>query len=128
MQLKNIIEIAASIIIAFGGSSVIILGLSRWLGEIISNRILERYKFRHEKELEALKTKYSTELEITKSELDKSKHLFYKYSDKQFELYNNLWKVIWDIKKQADSLWQKAEAEKLPKFSKTLRNVKEALY
>jgi hypothetical protein len=128
MNFQDTIYTAFAILASLGISSGIILGFGKWFGNIIANRILDRYKFQHEKDLEALKTKYSTELEMTKAELERSKHQFFKYSDKQFELYNNLWKVLWRIKNLADSLWEKADPKKLPLFAEYLRNTKEVLY
>jgi hypothetical protein len=128
MELKDILTIAASIILSIGGAGAIIIGVSKWFGDLIASRILDNYKFKHERDLENLKKDYQKELEITKSELDKSKHQFLKYSDEQFTFYNKLWKIFWHVKKSTDTLWKTKDPEKLPSFSRLLDNVKEAVY
>lgn len=123
----DFMNLAASMIVSVGGAGVIILALSKWFGDFMANRLLQGKKFSHEKELEEIKSKYTSELEKTKSELEKSKSLFQRYSEKQFELYNNLWKVLWDLKKKADELWENADPQELPGLSKKVWVVKEAV-
>lgn len=74
--------------------------------------IIRLIQYKHERELEALKNKYANELETTKAELEKTKLLFARYSEKQFELYNDLWKVLLYTKQQADMLWEKQNLHK----------------
>ena len=81
----------------------------------------------HEKELEEIKNKYSSELEKTKSELEKAKLQFQRYSEKQFELYNDLWRVLLYTKRQADMLWQKADPTQIPSFSEQIRLTRNAI-
>lgn len=128
MTVKDIFSIAASIIVSVGGAGVIIFGLSKWLGDLIANRLLENYKFNHERDLENLKKEYQKEIEVSKSELEKSKHKFLKYSDEQFSFYNKLWKIFWLLKNRADTVWQTKEPEALPSFAILLGNVKESVY
>ena len=52
---------------------------------------------------------------IQKNELEKAKSQFLRYSEKQFELYNDLWKVLLYTKRQADLLWQKANKPSIHK-------------
>lgn len=124
---QDFLSFTGSLLVSIGGASVVILGLSKWFGDFMASRLLQRQIFRHEKELEDIKSKYSSELEETKSELDKSKALFFRYSEKQFELYNALWKVLWDLKKKADELWELADPKELPNLSKKVSLVKEAI-
>lgn len=128
MNYEEIFAIGAAIIVSLGGAGAIILGISKWLGDFIATRLINKYKFKHDRELEGIKSKYTHELELIKSELDKSKQKFLKYSDKQFDLYNSLWKVLWAIKKKTDDLWEHADPQKLPSFAKYLDSAKEALY
>ena len=89
--------------------------------------ILDAYNNKHEKELEVIKTKYASELENTKNELEKAKSQFLRYSEKQFELYNDLWKVLLYTKRQADLLWQKADPNQIPSFSEQIRLTRNAI-
>mgnify|MGYP000310146321 FL=1 len=74
-----------------------------------------------------IKTKYASELENTKNELEKAKSIFLRYSEKQFELYNDLWKVLLYTKRQADLLWQKADPNQIPSFSEQIRLTRNAI-
>ena len=88
------VKLVTAFIVSIGGSSVVIIALSKWFGNFLSTRLLDAYNNKHEKELEVIKTKYASELENTKNELEKAKSQFLRYSEKQFELYNDLWKVL----------------------------------
>lgn len=60
-------------------------------------------------------------------ELEKAKSQFLRYSEKQFELYNDLWKVLLYTKRQADLLWQKADPNQIPSFSEQIRLTRNAI-
>lgn len=77
--------------------------------------------------MENLKSKYAEELEKTKTDLEKAKLQFVRYSEKQFELYNSLWKVLLYTKQQADMLWEKADPAQIPAFSEQIRLTRNAV-
>ena len=112
------VKLVTAFIVSIGGSSVVIIALSKWFGNFLSTRLLDAYNNKHEKELEVIKTKYASELENTKNELEKAK---------QFELYNDLWKVLLYTKRQADLLWQKADPNQIPSFSEQIRLTRNAI-
>ena len=114
------VKLVTAFIVSIGGSSVVIIALSKWFGNFLSTRILDAYNNKHEKELEVIKTKYASELEKAKSQ-------FLRYSEKQFELYNDLWKVLLYTKRQADLLWQKADPNQIPSFSEQIRLTRNAI-
>lgn len=58
MQLTQIINIATAIIASIGTSSLLIMGLSSWLGRVWAARILEADKLKYAKELEKNKSSY----------------------------------------------------------------------
>jgi hypothetical protein len=93
----------------------------------LSNRLLDSYNNKHEVELESLKSKYVKELEKTKNELEKAKLQFVRYSERQFELYNDLWRVLLLTKQQADLLWQQEEPSQVPSFSEQIRLTRNAI-
>ena len=93
----------------------------------MSQRLLDSYNNKHEQELEELKSKYARELESTKSELEKTKLQFVRYSEKQFELYNDLWKTLQITKQQADMLWLKADPMQIPSFGEQIRLTRKAI-
>lgn len=121
------VKLVTAFIVSIGGSSVVIFALSKWFGNFLSTRLLDSYNNKHEKELEVIKTKYASELENTFNELEKAKSMFLRYSEKQFELYNDLWKVLLYTKRQADLLWQKADPNQIPSFSEQIRLTRNAI-
>ena len=123
----DFLELIGALLFSIGGASVVIVGLSKRFGEFISQRLLDRYNNKHESELEAIKNKYQKELESTKTDLDKAKSLYLRYTEKQFELYNDLWKVLLYTKQQADALWEKASPEKIPSFIEQIQLTKNAV-
>jgi len=124
---KDYIEILGAVFVSLGGSTVIILGLSKWFGDVFAQKLILGFKNRHEKDLEDLKSGYQKELESTKVELDKAKSQFLRYTEKQFELYNDLWKVLLYTKNQADSLWEVANPDQIPSFSEQIKLSKDAI-
>lgn len=123
----DFLELIGALLVSVGGASVVIVGLSKWFGEFMSQRLLDWYNNKHESELEGIKTKYQKELESTKTDLDKAKSLYLRYTEKQFELYNDLWKVLLYTKQQADTLWEKASPEKIPSFIEQIQLTKNAV-
>lgn len=127
MELMEYVKLVTAFVVSIGGSSVVIVALAKFFGGFISTRLLDSYNNKHEKELEEIKNKYSSELEKTKSELEKAKLQFQRYSEKQFELYNDLWRVLLYTKRQADMLWQKAGPTQIPSFSEQIRLTRNAI-
>ena len=127
MNMKDIFQLLAALAISLGGTTVVVVALAKWFGGFISTRLLDSYNNKHERELEKIKGNYSTELEKTKSELEKAKSRFLRYSEKQFELYNDLWKVLLQTKHQADMLWEKANPQQLPAFGEQIRLTRKAI-
>ena len=127
MNMKDIFQFLAALAVSLGGTTVVVVALAKWFGGFISTRLLDSYNNKHERELEKIKSDYSTELEKTKSELEKAKSRFLRYSEKQFELYNDLWKVLLQTKHQADMLWEKANPQQLPAFGEQIRLTRKAI-
>lgn len=127
MNMKDIFQLLAALAVSLGGTTVVVVALAKWFGGFISTRLLDSYNNKHERELEKIKSDYSTELEKTKSELEKAKSRFLRYSEKQFELYNDLWKVLLQTKHQADMLWEKANPQQLPAFGEQIRLTRKAI-
>ena len=121
------IKLVTAFVVSIGGASVVIVALAKWFGDFLSHRLLDSYNNKHEKELEELKCKYANELEETKTELEKAKLQFVRYSEKQFELYNDLWKVLLYTKQQADMLWKRADPSQIPAFSEQIRLTRRAI-
>lgn len=127
LNYKDYLELIAALVTSIGGASIIIIAISKWFGDFLAKTLFEKYRISKEQELEAIKAFYQKELEDTKTNLEKAKSLYLRYSEKQFELYNDLWRVLLYTKTQADALWADAREEKIPAFSEQIRNTKNAI-
>ena len=127
LTFQDFLELSAALLVSVGGATVVIIGLSKWFGDFLSKRLLDNYNNKHKEDLELLKSKFQTQLETTKSELDRAKSLFLRYSEKQFDLYNDLWKVLIQTKLQADMLWDNAVPEKIPSFAEQISLTRKAI-
>lgn len=126
-SLGDFLQLIAAMVIALGGPTLIILGLSKWFGEYLSDRLLTSVKNKHGRALESLKNDYQKELETKKSELEKARSQFFRYSEKQFELYNDLWRVLMRTKIMADDLWLDAKPEAIPSFAEQISLTRQAV-
>ena len=125
-------ELFGKIVALVGGAGFVICAFSAFLGNIITNCLLaknkakydkelEDFKNKHQDELEEMKLRYSQELEAYKHALDRTKTLFARYSEKQFTLYNDLWKSLCDLRDCADLLWDNVTKPNVTKFVKQLK-------
>ena len=55
-SVTKLLELAAAILVSLGGGAANVLGFSSWLGKIWANRLMEKDKAEHAKELERLST------------------------------------------------------------------------
>ncbi len=113
MNLNDIWKIVLGIITSVGGIGLIIIGISKYLGNLFANKYVEKIKKDFEKEVE----EYKTHLDIRKSTT-------LRYSEKQFEYYSKLWASLYDLKLSADKLWENASLDNLEFFTKQLKNTK----
>ena len=127
MAMIEYVKLVGALVVSVGGTSFIVVALAKWFGDFMSHRLLDSFNNKHEQELEGLKSRYATELENTKMELEKTRLQFARYSEKQFELYNDLWKTLLYTKQQADMLWEKAEPSQIPAFSEQIRLTRNAI-
>lgn len=123
-DIKTALEWLGAIVISVGGTGVVVVALAKWFGDRLANKLLEQDKAKYQLELEGVKTKYQEELEAKKTELEKSKTLFIRYSEHQFNLYNELWKSLCELKHVGEELWEQANSTTIKKFSKQLRITK----
>jgi len=113
---QHYFELARAFIYSIGGPTLIIVGLSKLIGDHLSKSRLEH-----------LQNEHNLELERTKSQLEQTKSQFLRYSEKQFDLYNNLWLVLNRTRELADSLWEKAERSMLTGFAEQIRQTRRAI-
>ena len=127
MDLIECVNLVTAFVISIGGSSVVVLALAKWFGDFSAKRLLNSYNNKHEKELTKIKNKYLLELEQVKTDLEKAKSQFLRYSEKQFDLYNDLWRVLLYTKQQADMLWERADPKQIPSFSEQIHLTRNAI-
>jgi len=106
-------QLVQDVIGPLGGLAAIIAFLSAWIGNVWANRILEKDKAKHAREIEL----YRTQLKLSKS-------IISRYSEQQFEAYNQLWTSLFDLKTLGDTLWERANRTNLRNFSKQLKITK----
>lgn len=70
--------------------------------------------------MENIKKDYSKDIEFYKNQLEKSKYLYLKYSEQQFNLYNSLWRELQELKSLGNELWDFASFANLKKFARQL--------
>ena len=142
MDWKAAAEVGATVLISLGGAGAIIVSVSSYLGKTWASRILEKDKLRYQTELEKLKSDYQLDLEKQKNnfqagleqlksqhqlELEKYKTTFVRYSETQFNLYNEIWVALYDLKRAMDTLWEEAHSDNLLLFAKTLDKSRHAV-
>ncbi len=110
METNEILKIVAGILVSLGGGGAIILGLSKFIGEMFAKRYEEKIKANFQKEL----SQYQTQLDILKQTT-------LRYSDRQFELYSVLWSSLHDLKITADQLWLEANSRNFKEFVSQLK-------
>ena len=106
--------VASAILGSVGGASLIIIGLSSWLGKVWANRILEKDKLKYTSELEKIKAQLQ-------SESQKQHLMFSMYFEGQFKLYNDLWVSLSELQSGVEALWSEASAHNLKSFVTAVR-------
>lgn len=111
------------------GVTVVLVSALGWcLRNIIKERLsssirheynlkLEQFKSNlasdNAQELEKFKTSIRTEYEVIKSSL-------LRYSERQFDIYNELWGSLCDVERRVDGLWERATEPSLRELAKQL--------
>ncbi len=95
--MNEVFTILGAVITGIGGSSVIILGLSSWLGKVWANRIFEKEKVKYGKELEGFKGDINKELQRLRTLDDKALHITKIQYEKEFKIYQEIWKALVEV-------------------------------
>ncbi|QSX31623.1 hypothetical protein JYB88_08420 [Shewanella cyperi] len=85
---------------AVGGSALIILGLSSWLGKVWANRILEKDKFKYAQELESLRSatqNFHSSLSLTNATYFETKKA---YAEKRVVAIAEVWKSFVEFREK----------------------------
>lgn len=78
MEIEDILRISGAVIVSLGGSAVIVIGFSGWLGKLWANRLMARETAKHAESLENLRKTLEQEIESYKNKLKKSEFIFQK--------------------------------------------------
>lgn len=113
MDWDETFKIIFAALASVGGAGAIILGISKYFGELFSKKYEQKLIAKFQNKI----NDYQTKLDILKSTT-------LRYSDKQFELYSVLWSSLQNLKISADNLWDRASSKNLSDFSKQLQKTK----
>lgn len=94
MNVKDILEVAAAIIASVGGCGIIILGLSKWFGGVLANKLLENEKLKYNKELEEYKSKLNEQLNKIKNVSEKELYVSKAQYDNEYKIYMEIWEKL----------------------------------
>lgn len=120
----NVLQIVGYGLLSIVCGGGIIAWVSKLIANCLSQRMLDHYNNKHERELEVLKSEYSSALAKTQHEYEKLQQKHVLYSQSQFELYNSLWKQLVYTKRLADDLWNDADPKKIPSFASQIGQTK----
>jgi hypothetical protein len=97
MNQADIWSTASAVLLSLGGGGAIVWGLSSFLGNLWSKKLIAKYQLDLDEKFEKIKKEYTTEVETYKSELEKARNDYYRFSSKKFEIIEQTWSAIFDI-------------------------------
>lgn len=93
----NIIQVVSAIIIALGGGSAIVMAVTKWCGNLLSQKLLGNMQNKYEKEIEA----YKAELGMTSAKLDaylqNSMHIIQNQYNLEVDIYKRIWSSLYEL-------------------------------
>ncbi|WP_020539047.1 hypothetical protein [Lewinella cohaerens] len=98
----------------FSAAMTVIGGGIWWFIQKTSDTLAKKY-------IEKVKHELQQELAQYKSQLEILKTVILRFSDKQFELYSNLWNQLQDLKYSSEKLWEAANKPNLKEFGINLK-------
>ncbi len=109
-----------TLIASVGGGGFIIWKFSAFLGNHWAKELMQKKEYDYKANLESLKKEYELEFEQIKSK-------YFRYSEKQFVLYNDLWRSLMKLKISGDALYADASLENLQIFAAQLSETNDAI-
>src|ERR1044072_500641 len=103
------VDLWNALIAALGGGVVVALALIASLGRTLSIRVAESVK--HE---------YAGKLEDVRHQLSLLKEKTNRFDSEQFRSYSDLWAALYDLRKAADRVWERATTENFQTFGAAL--------
>lgn len=125
--MQNIINIIATIIVSIGGTGVIILGISKYIGEIFAKRLEERYKNKIDKDLEEYKGKINERINKLDKIEEKALYISKFNYDNEYKIYMEIWPKLNDCISKTLRLYPMG-IENVPIDKEELKKYKENKY
>lgn len=97
MNVKDITEIVASILISLGGGGGIVLAMSGWLGRIWAKRLMARETLHHNEELEKLRSQLQSDIEKLKATNEKFLNRDSKIHERQLDNLSILFQKLSNV-------------------------------
>lgn len=135
-----------SIVSAVGGVSVIVVGLSVWIGNILSSRFTEKFRLASEQQIKLLESRHAKEMSELQFEHDRKldeqkQRLQYEFDtqrqalqidaaqnmrflEKQFDLYLTLWDNLQELKFAGEKLWEEASMDNMVFFTEAFQKAR----
>jgi hypothetical protein len=107
-------DIIFEILATVGGAGVVIIGLSKLLGNIWRDRLKEQERKRSEIALETLRQHYS----IRRVQADK-------FAASQYDIYLELWETLQALRLAVDALWGKVTKQNISNLLRQLRTTEQ---
>lgn len=93
----NIIQVVSAIILSLGGGSAIVMAVTKWCGNLLSQKLLGNMQNKYEKEIEA----YKAELGMTSAKFDaylqNSMHIMQNQYNLEVEIYKKIWSSLYEL-------------------------------
>jgi hypothetical protein len=91
MDLKALVEVAATIIVGLGGAGAIVIACASWLGKVWASRILEADRLKYGRELERFRSELEASHRVLQGELDKTIHIHRVQFETEFRVLSDIW-------------------------------------
>jgi hypothetical protein len=146
MDWNNLGQNIWSLVTAIGGVSVIVVGLSVWIGNILANRFNEKFRLDSEQQIKLLESRHAKEMSELQFEQNKKleeqkQRLQYEFDlqrqtrqieaaqnmrflEKQFDLYLILWDNLQELKFAGEKLWEEANLENMVVFTEAFQKTR----
>lgn len=125
--MQNIINMIATIIVSVGGTGVIILGISKYIGGILAKNIEEKYKNKIDKDIEEYKGKINERLNKLDKIEEKALYISKFNYDNEYKIYMEIWPKLNECISKTIRLYPMG-IENVPIDMEELKKYKESKY
>lgn len=92
--MEELIQYCGAVVFSLGGGAAIVAAATKWCGDLLSDKLLEKSKIKYEKDIE----KYKKDLENYSGKfnlmLNQSAHVMKQQYDLEFEIYKKIWNLL----------------------------------